>query len=137
MYVDDGINFSFEGVSMLKCALTCSNLNFPSGIEKICTWQDGICVVKNQLTSDSHQSEQWITDERCHGTKIGWKVKIGLSPTDSMVPDLESTSTLDLTDDSVRRTDAMMGGLKDGGDTVWYWDWEDEEVAEPEFKRTV
>lgn len=54
-----------------------------------------------------------------------------------MIPDLKGTASLDLTDNSIGSTNAVVGGLKDGRNTVRYWDGEYEEVAEPELEGAI
>lgn len=77
-------------------------------------------MMQNQLTGNSHESKQRVPDEGGHGAKIRRKVEVGLPPTYGMVPNLERASTLNLTNYTIRRADAMVRGLKNGRYSLGY-----------------
>src|SRR5699024_10030018 len=103
-----GINLSFELVPMFYGSLRGTNLDFPSGIEKIRTGQDNISMVQDQYRCHSHETQKSIADKRRQFTKSRRQADVGLSPADCMIPNLQSTLSLDLANNSVRRANAMM-----------------------------
>ena len=136
-YVDDWINLSLESISMLKCALTGPNLNLPSRIEVVATWKDHICVVKGQDRKNPGEVHQGCANKRRVEGHGRGQEDSNLSPADTMIPDMECTSPLDLADNAVRRAREMVRRLKNVWDLLRYWQGEDEKVSLPHIQSII
>jgi hypothetical protein len=106
--INNRINLPFKLRPMFNLPLTSSNLNFPARIEEIRTGQYCIRMVRREHTHDPNQAQKGIPREWREWAKNRREIKICLSPADSMVPDLQRTSALDLTYHAVGSAYAMV-----------------------------
>ena len=111
---------------MLNVTPTSTYLDFPAWIEEVSARQNSIGMVQSEDRSQSHQAQERVPDKRRQRAQNGGKIQIRFTPTDGMIPDLQSTLPLNLTYYAVRSTDTMMRCLKDIGHFLGHLDGEDE-----------
>ena len=112
--IDNWINLPLERASILNLTLASTDLHLPIRVEEIRTRQNSIRMVQRQHTRDPHETQERVSREWRQGAKRRRQIQVRLSPTDSVIPNLQLASALDLADDAIGSAHTVVGGLEYG-----------------------
>jgi hypothetical protein len=116
---------------MLKRAFSGSELDFPAGVEVITAWENDICMMLEENTTQMTEGYQGTVDKRSIERHRRRHERRELSEADTVIPNVQCAVALDFAEDTVRGAGEVMGCLEHMRDLLWDGDREDEEISVP------
>ena len=106
--VDDRVDLSLECPTVLQSTFTSSQLCLPAGVEKCGARQDHVRVMFSQDTGQTTQVDKSGVDEGRVERDGARQERDHFSQADGVIPHMQGTLPLDLTEDTISGAGEMM-----------------------------